>query len=156
MYLYRKKEVRHELPTLNIIIILHGLSIRSTRKILCTTVIPKAYYLAHLWDWTHSLSLYYQLKEMLHTPFHPLSESLHVFSDILPVPIFYTKMRLGTVKQIAKLVPDNIRTYPKSKLALLMLSELAKLLKVRVIGRDHSSLNVLLKSTPHSFGADGG
>ena len=79
-----------------------GQSICATKKILCAIIIPTAYYLAHLWGFTHTLSIYQQLKGMLHVPFHPAAESLHIFAQILPSPLIYTKARLSVARQMIK------------------------------------------------------
>jgi hypothetical protein len=117
------------------------LDIHSATKILKTVIIPKACYLAHLWDCSHKLSLYHILKEVLHVPFNPPAEALHTFSGIKPVPLQYTALRLGLVGQLIKQSQIEIFEFSKSPLSQVLRAETAKLCRVRVIA-SYSDLNL--------------
>ena len=110
----------------------HGLKPSVLKRILLTTVIPAALYLSHLWDCSDSLSIYTQLKHMLHAPFFPPGEFLHSFVRILPIPLLHIKMRLTSLRQLI-IIDPGLLAYPKSKLTLILRSELAKLLNIRIL-----------------------
>ena len=53
-----------------------NLNIECSRRIFLTVILPKACYLAHLWDTNHRISTYPYIKDMLRVPFRPPLEHL--------------------------------------------------------------------------------
>ena len=100
------------------------------KKILQTVILPKATYLSYIWDPHAQLSIYQQLKDLLHAPFNPPLESLYVLAHIKPQNIANTQYRLQLVNQIL-LSGDNLSAYPKSSLTQLLKSESSKFLEQR-------------------------
>lgn len=66
---------------------------------------------------------------MLHAPFNPPGDVLHVVGRILPISLMHTKFRLNIVRQLIMLNPNNLEEHPKSKLTLMLRSEYTKCMK---------------------------
>ena len=104
-----------------------GLHITASKRILTLAIIPKALYLAFIWDTKEKLSLYKILKSMLNVPFHPPTQTLHTLSGIKPIPLQYLQGRLALIKQLLAYSNDNIGQYPRSNLTKLFQSDIYKL-----------------------------
>ena len=113
--------------------VLKGLSIASSLRILNTVVLPKACYLAHLWDFNDKISIHSILKDILRAPFNPPSELLHVVAQVPPMKLRHTQLRLTTLKQLILSNNFQIQDNPKSKLTLSLKTEVAKLLGIRTV-----------------------
>jgi len=119
-----------------------GLNICTARKIILTVILPKAAYLAHIWDTSKCLSIYNMLKDTLHVPFQPPSECLHVFASIPPLNILYLRSRLKLVKQILT-IRGTANQYPRSMLTQILLAETRKFLDSRTASIDDKILRYL-------------
>ena len=147
-FLRQHQTARHTIITKwNILkpFVFQGLNISVTRKIICTTIIPAALYLSHLWDTDNKLSLYTPIKQMLHAPFYPPAEILHVLSNILPVALIHTKHRLLTTNQLLNGNPSTLQQFPKSKLSKILSSEWLKFEKSHPLTNNSSTSTVSCK-----------
>ena len=129
----------------------HGLDIRTALHILKMVIIPKACYLAHLWDTRALLNFHTQIKCILHVPFNPPTECLNLFANVLPTPLLYTKLRLNLVKQLIKISDNSLEAYRKSSLVKIINSETLKFLKWK--GKENEKLEpqILSKTNLKKF-----
>lgn len=86
------------------------------------------------------------LKDLLHTPYSPPAECLHVFANVLPMHIYYKKMRLALIKQLLYIDCTSIHGKQKSVLSLKLKTEMANYLGNRNWQPEDIIINTFTKS----------
>ena len=80
--------------------IYRGLNVETGRFILLHAIMSSTHYLSFIWDFKHRLSVYQMVKDLSRAPLNPPAEHLYVMTDVKPLEIRYSQLRLSLLRTL--------------------------------------------------------